>query len=111
MPEVKTFFRNFTTDPLGQLHLIDALKVESFTKLHLQILTSEGPNLTGSVMMGVMTGLPEPIFATVGTFPVGTAGFHDNEIHTFVVRGPELNIWILGPENTEVDIAGWVFLH
>lgn len=111
MPEVKTFFRDFTTDPLGQIHLIDALKVESFTKVHLQILTSEGPDLTASCIMGVITGHPEAIFATVGTFPVGTAGFHDNEIHTFDVIGPELRVWIQGPPNIEAPIAGWVFLH
>jgi hypothetical protein len=111
MPEVKTYYRAFTTDPLGQIDLIDSLKVENFTKVHFQILTDLGPTLTAFCIMGVITGLAEPVTAIVGTFPVGTAGFHDNEIHTFNVIGPELKVRIQGPPNTELTIAGWVFLH
>lgn len=111
MPEVKTFFQNFTTDPSGLIHLIDALKVESFTKVHLEILSSEGIDLKAFCIMGVITGHPEPVIAVVGSFTVGAAGFHDEEIHTFDVIGPELRVWIQGPPNTEAPIAGWVFLH
>jgi hypothetical protein len=32
MPVVKTYYRAFTTGPLGQIDLIDSLKVENFTK-------------------------------------------------------------------------------
>ena len=60
----------------------------------------------------MVTGHVQPVTAIVGTFPVGTAGRDDNEIHTFDVIGPELRVWIQGPlPNTDVPIEGWVFLH
>ena len=40
----------------------------------------------------MVTGHVQPVTAIVGTFPVGTAGRDDNEIHTFDVIGPELRV-------------------
>ena len=96
---------------LGQINLIEALKVENFTQVHFQLLTDFGPTLTVDWIMGIITGHDQQVTAVVGTFPVGTAGFHDNEIHTLNVIGPELKVRILGPPDTEVSIVGWIFLH
>ncbi|MGA8660568.1 MAG: hypothetical protein WB586_31025 [Chthoniobacterales bacterium] len=107
-PQVKTYFKTFKTNQVGDIPLTGILNVEAFSKVNLEIVQfPHAPvNMTVLCFMGKITG--QTLAQTVGQFPLGTAG----QIHTFDVIGPEFNVLLTGgPPNTNVPIQGWVFLH
>ena len=107
-PELKTYFKTFKTDHLGQIFLTDILDVKDFDKVSVEII--QWPHMqvqmTVQCMMGKITGTT--LAQLLGQFPLGTTA----QIHAYDVIGPEFSVVLTGgPPNTDVPIQAWVFLH
>lgn len=107
-PKLTTYFKTFTTDPLGQIFMTGIVNVAPFNTVNVEII--QWPHvpvtMTVSCDMGKITG--STLAETVGQFPLGTAGL----IHTFDVIGPEFSVVLTGgPPKTKVPIQAWLFLH
>jgi hypothetical protein len=107
-PQLKTFFKKFRTDHLGQIQLTGILNIRPFDFVNLEILNYPNPmpNLTCAVQMGKLSG------TTLGQEIEAFSLSGPTLIHTYDVIGPELAVWVLGAApQTDVDIQAWVFLH
>jgi len=107
-PQLKTYFKKFTSDKFGQIQLTDILNIKPFDRVNLEIINFPNPipNLTAAVHMGKISG--STLSQEVEHFALGGPTL----IHTYEVMGPDLAVWVMGaPPNTDVDIQAWVFLH
>jgi hypothetical protein len=107
-PELKTYFKTFKTDHLGQIFLTDILNVQDFDKVSVEIIQWPHTAVQMSVqcMMGKLSG--STLGQVLGQFPLGTTA----QIHAFDVIGPEFSVVLTGgTPNTDVPIQAWVFLH
>jgi hypothetical protein len=107
-PQLKTYFKKFTSDQHGQIQLTGILNIKPFDKVNLEIINFPNPipNLTVAVNMGKISG--STLSQEVEHFALGGPTL----IHSYDVIGPDLAVWVLGaPPNTDVDIQAWVFLH
>jgi hypothetical protein len=106
--ETKTYFQTFKTDQLGQIFMTGPIKLDTFSKVNLEIIQwPHAPVSMGvTCSMGKISG--STLAQVVAQFPLGTAG----QIHTFDVIGPEFSVILTGgPPNTDVPIQAWIFLH
>jgi hypothetical protein len=106
-PKLTTYFKTFTTDPLGQIFMTGIVNVAPFNTVNVEITQWPHVPVTMAVScdMGKITG--STLAETVGQFPLGTAGL----IHTFDVIGPEFSVVLTGgPPKTKVPIQTWLFL-
>ena len=107
-PLLKTYFKTFKTDALGQIFMTGILDVKNFNKVNFEIIQWPHAPVTMSVtcMFGKLSG--STLGQAVAHFALGTAG----EIHTFDVIGPEFSVVLSGgPATTNVPVQAWVFLH
>jgi hypothetical protein len=107
-PELKTYFKTFKTDHLGQIFLTGILDVKEFNKVSVEIIQwpHTAVQMTVQCMIGKITGTT--LAQLVAQFPLGTTA----QIHAFDVIGPEFSVVLTGaPPNTDVPIQAWVFLH
>ncbi len=107
-PKLTTYFKTFTTDPLGQIFMTGIVNVAPYNSINLEII--QWPHapvaMTVSCDIGKITGAT--LAETVASFPLGTAGM----IHSFDVIGPEFSVVLTGgPPKTKVPIQAWLFLH
>ena len=107
-PQVKTFFKKFTSDQFGQIQLTGIISIKTFETVNLEVLNFPNPipNLTVAVHMGKISG--STLAQEIDHFGLGGPTL----IHSYDVIGPDLAVWITGaPPNTDVEIQAWVFLH
>ena len=107
-PQLKTYFKTFKTDHLGQIFMTGILDVTDFNRASLEII--QWPhvtvNMTVTCNMGKLSG--DTLAQTLTQFPLGTT----DRINTFDVVGPELSVVLTGgTPNTDVPIQAWVFLN
>ena len=107
-PKLTTYFKTFTTDPLGQIFMTGIVNVAPYNTVNLEII--QWPHapvaMTVSCDIGKITGAT--LAETIASFPLGTAG----QIHSFDVIGPEFSVVLTGgPPKTKVPIQAWLFLH
>jgi hypothetical protein len=107
-PQLKTYFKTFKTDHLGQIVLTGILDVQAFDKVSLEII--QWPHvpvsMTVQTYMGKISGTT--LSQVIDHFALGTVA----TIHAYNVIGPDLNVVLTGgPPNTDVPIQAWVFLH
>lgn len=107
-PVLKTYFKKFKSDQLGQIQLTGILDIKPYATVNLEIINFPNPlpNLTVAVHMGKISG---------STLAQGIDHFSlsgPTLIHTYPVIGPDLAVWIVGvPPATSIDVQAWVFLH
>lgn len=107
-PKLTTYFKTFTTDPLGQVFLTGILDVSRYNQVNLEIIQwpPASVSMTVNCDMGKLSGTT--LAQVVGQFPLGT----DGSIHTFNVVGPEFSVVLTGgTPTTDVPIQAWIFLH
>jgi hypothetical protein len=107
-PQLKTYFKTFTTDQLGQVFMTGIVNVKAYQRIHLEIIQwpHAAVSMTVTCDIGKITG--QTLAQTVASFPLGTAG----QIHSFDVIGPEFSVVLTGgPPNTKVPIQAWLFLN
>ena len=107
-PKLTTYFKTFTTDPLGQIDVTGITDVSKWDTVNVEIIQWPHAAVTMSVTcyIGKLSG--STLGEAIATFPLGTAGV----IHTFDVIGPEFNLVLTGgPPKTKVPIQAWMFLH
>jgi len=107
-PLLKTYFKTFKTDDLGQIFLTGILDVKAYDKVSVEII--QWPHapvaMTVQTMMGKISG--STLAQVLEQFPLGTAGF----IHAYDVIGPDFSVVLTGgPPKTNIPIQAWVFLH
>jgi hypothetical protein len=107
-PQVKTYFKKFTSDAQGQIFMTGPLDVSTYEKIDVEIVQwPQAPvKLTAKCAIGKISG--ETLAEEVASFPLSGSG----KIHSFDVVGPEFSVVLTGatPKAT-VPIQGWVFLH
>lgn len=108
-PLVKTYFKTFKTDRLGQIFMTGILNVKAYDKVSLEIVPGPGApalSMTVQTTMGKLSGTT--LGHTVDSFPLSPK----TAIHAYDVIGPEFSVVLTGgPANTNVPIQAWVFLH
>jgi hypothetical protein len=108
VPVLKTYFKSYLTDNLGQIDLTGILNVKPYNSINVEL--SQWPNVPGVNMtaqcdIGKISGTT--LAQTLSQTPLGNGG----QIQTFNVIGPEFRVFLTGgPANTEIPIQAWVFL-
>jgi hypothetical protein len=106
--QLKTYFKKFKTNQVGDIDLTGILNVVDYRKVNVCVI--QGPHepdiMTVECRMGKLSG--QTLCQVVGQFPLRAAP----HVHTFDVVGPEFSIDLTGGTHyTNVNIQAWVFLH
>ena len=107
-PQLKTYFKKFKSDHLGQIQLTGIVNIRNFDTVNLEVTNWPDPipNLTVAVHMGKISGAT--LAQEIDHFSLGGPVL----IHTYSVAGPDLAVWIQGaPPKVDVKVQAWVFLH